>query len=520
MRISFVFASIVYASVCHATLIPALIPTTSGLLQGSEADGLLTFKGIRFGQPATGALRWEPPVPFTSTSLQNTTSLGPSCVQMFSFASADLIERLFNNPVDPPPESEDCLFLNVWSPVPKAQKRPVLVWIYGGSFAFGTASIPLYDGASIAANQDIIVVSFNYRTNVFGFPGSPDLSFTENNLGFFDQELALQWVQQNIAQFGGDPNQVTIMGQSAGAISVSGLLSSHTADNAPFRAAIMLSGAQPSTPPSPSAFVSFNDLSTAVGCTQAPGPARLACLKQVPTAVIRNYTNGPTSGAFIPVVDNVTVFSDPLQRIRTGLSARVPFMIGHAQDDGTLFAVGLTDLSEYLVTTFGGLITVDQMRALYPGLSDNQVISEIIKNFEFLCPAELWSGAAVGAGIPNVFRYAYGPVFTDLQLFPNAGAWHSSELPEIFGTFNRSTATAPEATLSNTMQTLVGNFVKNPTQAPALNWPKYLPGNTTTTLAKLAYNGNVLATNVVQPVESDSFDGPCAFWSLFLDARV
>ncbi|KAJ7456522.1 Carboxylesterase [Mycena latifolia] len=517
MRISLALAS-VYTLVCYAA--PTLINTTSGLLQGSEVDGLLMFKGIRFGQPATGALRWEPPVAFTSAASQNTTSLGPSCVQMFPFAVAALNERLFNNPADPPPESEDCLFLNVWAPASTTQKLPVLVWIYGGALAFGTGSIPLYDGASIATNQDIIVVSFNYRTNVFGFPGSPDLPLAGNNLGFLDQELALQWVQQNIAQFGGDPSQVTIMGQSAGALSVSIALSRHTPGNAPFRAGIMLSGAQPSTTPTPS-FTSFDNFSAAVGCTQAPGAARLACLKQVPAAVIRNYTNGPASGAFRPVVDNVTVFADPLQRIRTGLTARVPFMIGHTQDDGSLFAVGLTDLSAYLATTFGGLVTVDQMHALYPGLNDNQVISEIVKDFEFLCPAELWSGAAVGAGIPNVFRYAYGPVFADLQLFPNAGAWHSSELPEIFGTFNRSTATAPEVTLSNTMQTLVANFVKNPAQAPAPNWPKYLPGNTTTTLAKLAYNGNVVAANVVEPVGSESLDGACnAFWNFFLDVRV
>jgi len=196
-------------------------------------------------------------------------------------------------------------------------------------------------------------------------------------------------------------------------------------------------------------------------------------------------------------------------------------MVGNTQDDGSLFAVGLTNLSDYLTTTFGTLVTVDEMHALYPGLDDNLIISQIVKDFEFLCPAELWGGAAVGAGIPNVFRYSYGAVFADLQLFPNAGAWHSSELPERFGTFNRSTATAPEATLSGTMQTLVANFVKNPAQSPAAHWPKYLPGNTTTTLAKLAYSGNVEAANVVQPVGSNSLDEPCdAFWNFFLDVRV
>jgi len=407
----------------------------------------------------------------------------------------------------------------VWAPASKNQKLPVLVWIYGGGLSFGTASLPAYDGTSIAANQGIILVTFNYRTNVFGFPGSPDLPLAGNNLGFLDQELALLWVQTNIAKFGGDPNQVTIMGQSAGSQSVSSAIARHTPNDAPFRAGIMLSGAQVSMSPIPS-FTSFNNFSAAVGCTQTPGPARLACLKRVPAAVIRNFTNGPTSGSFAPVVDGVTVFSDPLERIRTGLTARSSIMIGNTQNDGSVFALGITDLSAFLTATFGGLVTADEVRPLYPGLNDSLIISEIIKDTAFLCPAELWSGAAVGAGITNVFRYTYGAVFADLQLFPGAGAWHSSELPEIFGTFNPPTATAPEVTLSQTMQTIVANFVKNPAVSPAPNWSKYVPGSTTTTLAKLAYNGNVVANNVVQAVESDSIDGPCnALWNLFLDIR-
>ncbi|KAJ7817838.1 liver carboxylesterase-like protein 1 precursor [Mycena olivaceomarginata] len=393
-------------------------------------------------QPPTGALRWEPPVPFISTRLQNVTTLGPSCLQQFPFASSALDQFLFNNPADPPAENEDCLFLNVWAPASQNRKLPVL------------PLSPAYDGTSFAANQEIILVTFNYRTNVFGFP-----------------ELAFLWVQDNIANFGGDPDQVTIMGQSAGSQSVSSAISRHTSGNAPFRAGIMLSGAQVSMVPIPS-FTSFNNFSTAVGCTQAPGPGRLACLKQVPAATIRNFTNGPASGSFAPVVDDVTVFSDPLQRIH---------------------------LSAFLTTTFAGLVTADQVRPLYPGLNDSQIISEIIKDAEFLCPAELWSGAAVGAGVANA---RFLRISNSSQALGRGTPLNA--LPEIFGTFIAATATPAEATLSHTMQTLVANFVKNPTVAPAPNWPKYVPGNRTTTLAKLAYSGNVEANNVVQSVQSDS----------------
>ncbi|KAJ7293792.1 Alpha/Beta hydrolase protein [Mycena rebaudengoi] len=482
MRVSFALAFTALVSVSSAT--PVLVHTTSGLLQGSKIDGISTFKGIRFAQPATGSLRWEPPVPFTSTSLKNASTLGPSCVQQFPFASSALDQFLFNNP--PPPENEDCLFLNVWAPSSVKHALPVLVWIYGGGLSFGTASLPAYDGTSIATNQGIIVVTFNYRTNVFGFPGSPDLPLEQNNLGFLDQELALTWVQKNIAHFGGDPSKVTIMGQSAGSQSRS--CSRGQLFLWPLHLSHLL--------------------------TIFPLPL-VACLKRVPTSIIRNYTNGPASGSFGAIPDGVTVFSNPLSRIRTGLTARVPFIIGNTEDDGSLFALGLTDLPQLLATVFAGLVTADQVRPLYPGLNDTMIISEIVKGTLFQCPAQLWSNAAVGAGVSNVFRYTYGAVFADLQAFPGAGAWHSSELPEIFGTFFTS-ATASEVALSQTMQTIVGNFVKNPV-SPAPNWPKYVQGNGTN-LAKLAYNGNVQLSNVVQTAQSASIDGPCdAFLDRFLD---
>ncbi|KAF8142673.1 Carboxylesterase family-domain-containing protein, partial [Mycena galopus ATCC 62051] len=176
------------------------------------------------------------------------------------------------------------------------------------ALAFGTAWTPEYDGASLALNQNIVEVSFNYRTNVFGFPQSPDLPLAGNNLGYLDQELAFTWVQNNIAKFGGDPTQVTIMGQSAGAASVAAAYVRHPPGTAPFRGAIMLSGAVESRSPAPS-FTSFNAMASAVGCNQSPGAARLACLKQVPASTIRTYTNGASSGTWGASVDRSVSYS-------------------------------------------------------------------------------------------------------------------------------------------------------------------------------------------------------------------
>ncbi|KAJ7915101.1 liver carboxylesterase-like protein 1 precursor [Mycena leptocephala] len=491
------------------------VKTTSGVLHGTKTNGLSTFKGIApirtsaNGIPALGTTG-----AFTSTASHNTTNFGPACVQQFPFAVAAINEQLFNTP--PPPESEDCLFLNVWAPK-SSTPTAVVIWIYGGALTFGTASTPTYDGASLAASQNIVVVSINYRTNVFGFPNSPDLPTAGNNLGFLDQELAFQWVQKNIAKFGGDPKKVTIMGQSAGGRSVASQYASYAPGTAPFRAAIMISGSAEARSPTPN-FNSFNNMATALGCTQDPGAARLACLKAVPASTLHNYTNGPASGTWTSFVDNVTVFTDPIQRVRDGKTAGVPFLLGTAENDGSLFALGQTNLTAYLAATFGTLVTADQVRAQYPNnQSDNAIIAELIRDFTFLCPHQLWSAAATAADQRNVYRYSYGAVFANMQVFPNAGAWHSSDLFEIFGTYNRTGATHAEATLSHTMQTIYGNFIRDPTSSPAPNWPRYVPGNTTRTLAKLAFNGNVELGNVVQAVRSSLNDAPCdALWDKFL----
>ncbi|KAJ7625787.1 Carboxylesterase [Roridomyces roridus] len=496
---------------------PIVISTTSGQLHGVEQDGVMSFKGVRFGQAPVGQLRWEPPVPFVSAQAQNVTTLGPACLQQFAFATSAFTQSVFNNP-PPASENEDCLFLNVWAPsTDTKEKKPVVLWLFGGGLNFGTGSLPGYDGTSLALNQDIVVVTINYRTNVFGFPSSPDLPLAQNNLGFLDQELALDWVQLNIAQFGGDPRQVTIMGQSAGSVSVASAIVRNRV-NATFRAGVLLSGVPVSSPVTPS-FTSFNGFATAVGCSQSPGPARLECLRRVPALTIRNFTNGPLSGSFGPVTDNVTAFADPFARIRDGSAAKVPILLGNMQDDGSAFTVGMTNLTAFLEGELpGAAVSPDFVRSLYPtAQNDSQVIIDSLTDLMFRCPADLWSAATVNAGFSSVFRYSYGAVFADLQKFPDAGAWHSSEIGPLFGTFIRSTATPAEVTWSTTFQTAIANFIKNPSESPALNWPKYIPGPPAKTYAKLAYNGNVEPGNFVQAVASEDLDNTCdVLWNQFL----
>jgi carboxylesterase type B len=257
----------------------------------------------------------------------------------------------------------------------------------------------------LAKNQDVVVVSINYRTNVFGFPFGSDtaeIPMHEHNLGLLDQELALEWARLNVHAFGGDPNRISLMGQSAGASSISWFLQRHPI-NPPFQSAVLLSSAflgevTPTT--NEKAWTTF---ATAVGCTEPAGNQRLECLKRVPGSTIHDFFNGPNGPpTFTALIDkwdilssifyrllmvlySVTVFSNPVQRIIDRKVARVPLFQGGMQDDGSLFVLGQTDVGAFLNATFGpGAITPAEIAPLYPGLSGFPEISQVFRDISFV----------------------------------------------------------------------------------------------------------------------------------------
>ncbi|HEY5349853.1 MAG TPA: carboxylesterase family protein, partial [Candidatus Lustribacter sp.] len=192
---------------------PLTIRTTIGTVAGTSGD-VRSFKGIPFAAPPVGPLRWKAPQPVARWSgVRDATAFGPECAQ----------------PAPPGTRtSEDCLTLNVWTPAATGANLPVMVWIYGGGFAVGGSKYPVYDGTSLA-RHGVVVVTLNYRLNVFGFLAHPALTaespeHTSGNYGLLDQVAALRWVQANAAAFGGNPHNVTIFGESAGAASVSALM--------------------------------------------------------------------------------------------------------------------------------------------------------------------------------------------------------------------------------------------------------------------------------------------------------
>ena len=307
---------------------PGLVEVTGGMIQGVVEDGMTIFKGIPFAAPPVGDLRWKAPQPVVPwEGVRNADKFGPS-----PFANM--------GPQDN--SSEDCLYLNVWTPAqsPK-EKLPVMVWIYGGGFSMGTSSF--YDGAPIA-RQGVVLVTINYRVGKLGYFAHPALSaenpqHVSGNYGILDQIAALRWVQDNIAAFGGDPSKVTIFGESAGGISVSMLCASPLAKGL-FRGAISQSGSS-FGPIRPKSYPGENMKSLAqaeregVEYAESVGATTAEALRALDPAELSRQTV-VTGGAW-PCVDGYVIPDDQYKMYEAGNYNDVALLIGYNSDEGDSF---------------------------------------------------------------------------------------------------------------------------------------------------------------------------------------
>nr|POF23971.1 pyrethroid hydrolase ces2e [Quercus suber] len=450
---------------------------TSVSNQPSVTDLAHAYLGIPFAQ--SPPLRFAPPsAPSAWSTPLIAQTLPPACLQRFVAASE---KAFFNNPGLPPPaESEDCLYLNVFTPQNASSKdlKPVLFWLFGGNLEFGTASLAYYNGSSLAVNEDVIVVVPNYRTNFFGFSNSPQIPFGQQNSGFLDQRFALQWVQDNIKSFGGDPTKVTIFGESAGGYSVKQLLANPPSP-LPFRAAIMESqgtvivgdGAQ-----------SYQQVLANFSCANAPSP--IDCLRKVPGADLLAYID-ENEVEFPPVINDGTyIASDALPSITSGKFANVPILLGTNANEGRVFLEiaglfnGQSTVDAVLSLTGLNISGIEQsLLARYAAdiVNDGDVlIAQIVTDLIFTCPTQTLASAVQAAGRQPVWRYRFDGVFPDVSLFPNAGAYHTVEIPEVWGTYPLSNqygnATANQIALSRYMQGAWASFAKQPSAGPG--WPK------------------------------------------------
>jgi para-nitrobenzyl esterase len=340
------------------TVTPMTIAQThAGAVRGTEARGVRQWLGIPFAAPPTGARRFrrpEPPEPWTGE--RDATRVGPVAMQARESIMAGLTDKTVI--------SEDCLSLNVYAPA-KTGPHPVMVWIHGGAFVMGAGSTPIYNGHSFAARHDIVVVTINYRLGLFGFLFTGD----QGNVGLLDQVAALRWVRDNIAAFGGDADHVTVMGESAGAMSIAYMLTMPAARGL-FHRAILESGAGGLEPPS------RLDAETVAGEVLAELGIAKHQLADVPAdkilAVQTKLAQQRGLSAVAPYIDGVNVPRTPRDAALAGEIARVPLLIGTNRDEWGLFDVMLPQTTVILEQQIRGRLgpRADELRALYRSWGD------------------------------------------------------------------------------------------------------------------------------------------------------
>lgn len=296
-----------------------VVETTSGVVRGLAKGGAHHWRGIPFAT----APRWQPPGPApTWTGERDATRFGPVAVQSRNPQTA-----MLSGITEKQAMSEDCLVLNVTAPATGGANRPVIVWIHGGAFVMGTPATPLYDGTSFAVTHEVIVVGIQYRLGLLGF-----LHVDHGNVGLLDQIAALRWVRDNIAAFGGDPGNVTIMGESAGAVSVSTLMAMPAAKGL-FHKAISQSGAPPLSPPTRA--------DAEAVAAEVRAELRLdASIDQI-VAMQQKLMLRKGLAAFAPYVDGVHLPRPAIERIAGGSADGVPLLVGANRDEWALFAMFL-----------------------------------------------------------------------------------------------------------------------------------------------------------------------------------
>lgn len=366
-------------------MVDTLVETRYGKVLGTGEKDSVVWKGIPYAKPPVNSLRFQPPQPLEVwDGVKETTDFGPICPQ--NEEAAAMIGTPIHN------ISEDCLYLNIWTPKTDSEKRPVMVWIHGGAFNSGTGSSPLYNGANLAQNGDVVVVTINYRLGAFGFLhlAGVDEHFTAN-LGLLDQIAALKWVKENIESFGGDSDQVTIFGESAGSMSIASLLTMPEAKGL-FQKAIMESGAsQVMTSKGATAIARamLKQLNVEENDIEALQNISVRSILEATDQVQKLY--GSTSPMiFQPTIDNKTLPDYPIEAIKKGQAEGIALLIGTNREEGAFFFRKGTkpvpkEVMDKTITTWVGEQLAQKVIAYYPHTIEGQ--AELMTDFVFWFPS-------------------------------------------------------------------------------------------------------------------------------------
>lgn len=463
------------------------VTVATGTLEGkvTRAGGVVlhAFEGVPYAAAPLGRRRWKPPQPVAAwVGVRAAKAFGPRCMQLPLFG--DMVFRSDGM-------SEDCLYLNVWTPAQVVPaKRPVLVYFYGGGYVAGDGSEPRYDGASLAA-RGIVTVTVNYRLGVFGFLATPALAaespaHAAGNYGLLDQAAALRWVHDNIARFGGDPARITIGGESAGSISVSALMASPLSKG--LMAGAMGESGALIAPIAPQSLVEAERQGTAF--MQQVGARSLARLRTMPAQALLHATRprGKPAVSFSPDVDGLFLTEPPAATFARGAQAHVPLLLGSNSQEGSytgLLGRQAPTPANYraeLERVFGD--QAGRALALYPGTSEVQVKQSgtaLVGDMFIAHSTWRWMDLQRRSGGAPVYFYDFArarpaKVAPAPGELPDAGAVHSGEIEYALGNLDTNKVyawTEDDHAVSRVMEGYVAAFVEhgNPNVHGLPAWP-------------------------------------------------
>jgi para-nitrobenzyl esterase len=466
-----------FAGACSSPPLTTTVEVTGGAIEGVEQDGIFSYKGIPFAAPPVGDLRWHAPEPVEAwTGVRKADTFGPACMQAG------------NSMGNTAPVSEDCLYLNVWSPAKQTdEKIPVLFWIYGGGFSGGSTSTPMYDGAGFA-KKGVVFVSVAYRVGPFGFLAHPELSLESGgrgsgNYGLEDMIAGLKWVQKNIGRFGGDPSKVTIFGHSAGGMAVN-MLAASPVTKGLFNGAICMSGGsfaplQTSNQAVTGLGIPALDVAESTGeeFLKNLGAADIEAARALSAEEIQKSLGGGLR--FRPVADGYIIPTDLYTLYQEGRFNDTPILVGNTSDELGSFrgskSITAAQFERQVKSQYGPL--ADTILEAYPHSTDAEAArssKDLSRDSMFAWSTWTWARlqSEKGRGKAYEYYYDYHPNS------PEGGSGHGSDVPYAFQTLGPGPQGAPkpeDLKLSDMISSYWSNFAKtgDPNGPGLPEWPAF-----------------------------------------------